>query len=504
MADKVYEYDGDAVREKLVRAFRTRAGEATVADIASVTGLPLAQIDAELPALSDEYGARLKVAESGDLLYSFPGGMKSRYKGFSHGLARFWKTAKKALVAAGKVLFKVWIVATLLGYFALFVGLALFALVASIAIQQGGSRDSRDDRRGGGLGGLWLTGRLFDAIVRIWFYSELFKDPNDRYRRAEARKAKKPLHKAVFSHVFGDGDPNPDWAEVEKKAVIAFLQTHKGIITLPEFMALTGLAPGEAEIAINRYMLEFEGSPEVSEGGALYYAFPKLLARVGETPAAYASTSLLKRLERFSSNTPKADRTFSLINLANVVFGSYFLYNAMNVGLDFIVATPRGYALRGGFAFLYSSTGYLFSQILSLGDPVLFIASVLGVVPLAFSVCFFAIPLIRKSRMLRRNEELKTQNLRRFVYRSVLESPKGFRPETVSVQVEEARPAAQGATEVIADELAAWSEASVSRDAGFRYDYDDIERTQREAVKLRAAIDLSKFAPGKTVFDSGE
>ncbi|MDP2792126.1 MAG: hypothetical protein Q8O15_10275, partial [Rectinemataceae bacterium] len=195
---KIYDYNREFVQEKLRGGFRSAGSESTVADLAGLTGLPLHQIETELPALADEYGARLRVTEKGDILYSFPKGMKSRYRGFGPTMKRVFRTIGKVAIEAGKTIFKAWIVVMLVGYFVLFIALALFAMVASVAVQQGGGgRDSRSSRRGGGgLGGLWLTGRLFDSLIRIWFYSELFKSPESRERQALGRRERRPLHKA--------------------------------------------------------------------------------------------------------------------------------------------------------------------------------------------------------------------------------------------------------------------------------------------------------------------
>ncbi|MCX8013095.1 MAG: hypothetical protein N3A02_02240, partial [Rectinema sp.] len=226
---KILDYRKEDVRESLLKVFRRGQKEYAAADLARVTGLPLAQINAEMPALADEYRGRIKVSDRGDLIYSFPEGLRSRYRGFGPTLARLAKAIGREAIRAGKALFKVWILVTLVGYFFIFIALALVALFGSIALQQGGGRD-RDNRRGGGLGGLWLTTRLFDSLVRLWFYSELFKDPETRYRQQLQRRERRPLHKAVFSHVFGDGDPNGDWDQVLKRAFVAYIQTHKGVI----------------------------------------------------------------------------------------------------------------------------------------------------------------------------------------------------------------------------------------------------------------------------------
>ncbi|MDP2790615.1 MAG: hypothetical protein Q8O15_02535, partial [Rectinemataceae bacterium] len=306
--------------------------------------------------------------------------------------------------------------------------------------------------------------------------------------------------KAVFSHVFGEGDPNPTWPEVEKKAVIAFLQTHKGIITMAEFMAITGMDPVEAELAINKYLLEFEGSPGVTEAGALYFSFPKLLARVGSTPDIMASSVALKRLNKFSMNTPKADNVFRLINVFNLAFGGYFLYNALTVGQAIYINTPKGLALRGGFPLIYSAAGYLF-QMLGSANPIPGMFWGLGIVPLAFSALFFGIPVVRSIRQKAQDEKIKFENLRRVVYRNILGAGDVFRPESVTAPLDEARPSDSRATETIAKRLAAWSGAEPV-DGGYRF--SEVARIQDEAEKLRTSIDSTSYAPGKTVFDTHE
>ena len=89
MSTTTTEYKPEAVRDRIVDVFRKRKGEATTADLVALTGLPKASVESELPAVSDEFGARLRVTESGEILYSFPSGLHSRYKGFGPSLKRF-------------------------------------------------------------------------------------------------------------------------------------------------------------------------------------------------------------------------------------------------------------------------------------------------------------------------------------------------------------------------------------------------------------------------------
>jgi len=502
METKVMDYKPELVRDKLVEVFKKRKGEATAADLVALTGLPKPQIDLELKAVSDEYGARLKVTESGELLYSFPEGMRSRYRGFGPSLKRFWKGFRKGAALVGTWLFKAWIMLMLVGYFALFVGLAVLAFVASFALQASGKGGDREDRRGGsGLGGLWLTSRVFETIIRIWFYSELFKDPRDRaYERGvreEKRRNKRPLHKAVFSFVFGDGDPNSAYDEVEKKAIVAFIQANKGIMTMPEFLALTGLPPLEAEERINRYLVEFEGSPEVSQEGGIYYFFPSLLRRADKRDRSFGGASPLKRLGAFSANPKKLNKWFVAINAANILFGSYFLWGALTIGMPVLVNGT--FRIPSGFGFFYTFTTAIFSNFL-VANSLPLVTWGLGVVPLAFSAFFYAIPALRSRRLARENEALRVDNLRKIAYRAVLDAPEALRPEAIPATLDEAKPRDAKAAEKILVTLAAHS-GGVPTEGG-AYSYPEIARTQAEAAKARAAVRESDYELGASVFDS--
>ena len=505
---KVYDYDPARVRDRLVDVFKRRKGEATTTDLVSLTGLPKAQVEAEIPAVSDEYGARLRVTDSGEILYSFPAGMKSRYRGIGPSLRRGWKAFRGAAAAVSAIVFKIWIVVMLVGYFVLFLALALMALLASVAISaSGNSNDSRGSRsdRGGGLGGMFITGQLLNTIFRIWFYSELFMTPEQRNARAGRRSEKRPLYKAIYSFVFGDGDPDLGWEETEKKAFIAFAQANKGVVTMPEFMSITGLGPLDAEERINRFLYEFEGSPEVSEGGTIYYFFPGLLRRKDRTDRTYGNTVPMKRIAPFSSNPKKANRTFCAFNGVNLLFGSYFLAETFASQGDLISRIYAGanasklLMIRGWDGFYYF-THQLFGKIVGMGDPTAFLGVALGLVPLAFSLCFYAVPAIRSRRLAARNERARYENLRKIAYRAVLDSPASVRPESVIAYDSAARPKDGRAAERALVELAAWSGADPGADGSFHF--AEIERGKAEAAKVRASVDLAKYELGDVAFDS--
>lgn len=505
---KVYDYSPERVRDQLLDVFRKRRGEATTADLVAQTGLPTTQVETEVKAIADEYRARLRVTESGELLYSFPQGYRSRYRGLGPSLKRGWKVFKKAAARVSSFLFKIWIVTMLVGYFLLFIALALLAMLASVAVSMSGnSRDSRSDR-GGGLGGLMLTGQLLDAIVRIWFYSELFKDPYQRQYergvRAERRRERRPLHKAIFSFVFGDGDPDAGWDAVEKRAVVAFVQTHRGVITLPEFMSITGLPPLEAEERINRYLYEFEGSPEVTDGGAIYYSFPSLMRRSDKTDRSFGGSVQMRPIARFSSNPSKSNTWFCVINAVNLLFGGYFVAGALSFHPLLSILYSGQYAtqlrLTHGWDAFYLFVHQLFGKLGGVADPSTLLLYALGLVPLAFSLLFYAIPAIRSARLEARNERARLENLRRVAYRMVVDGPSAVQGRQIAPAEGAATPKESGAAERVVAELAAWSGAEPRADGS--YDFAEIARTQKEAAAVRASIDPASFEIGGAVFDS--
>ncbi|HUX39864.1 MAG TPA: hypothetical protein VMV83_01760 [Rectinemataceae bacterium] len=496
----------EAVRDRLVEVFRRNKGEATTADLVALTGLPLEKVKAELPAVSDEYGARLRVTESGEILWSFPHGLRSRYRGFGPSLKRFWKTFKKGAIEAGKFLFKAWIVLMLVGYFALFLLLALLAVVASFAAQSAGGRD-RDDR-GGGLGGIFITGRLLETIINIWFYSELFKDPRQRSweanLRAQKRRERRPLHHAVFSFVFGESDPNANWDETERRAVVAWLQANKGVMTMPEFRALTGLAPLEAEERITTYLRDYGGEPTVSDNGTILFTFSDLLRRVDRSDGTKGGTIPMRKLRPFSANKGNANLWFGGINLVNLLFGGYFLAGSLSAHPLLDVIYQGRYATRlvttGGWDAFWLFVHQLLSKVAGIHDPTLLMGLALGAVPTAFAAFFYAIPAIRRGVWKAESERIKVGNLRRVLYRAVLDKPRGFNPNHVEPQVDAAIPADPNAKDRLVVELAAADGGEPASDGS--YTWEGIERAQKDVAAARSAVRADAADLGKAVFDS--
>ncbi|MDR1596396.1 MAG: hypothetical protein LBR99_01700 [Treponema sp.] len=500
--------DKEAYR-RVTEAFQRQQKGITVADIVAKTALPLNTVREMVPRVADEYSARLQVTESGEILYSFPRGFTSKYRGFKARFTRFAEKLGKALKTAVKALFKVWIMVMLVGYFVLFMVIALGALMISAAGSSNSNRSS--NRNSGGIGGMYFASNILNLIIRIWFYSELTKSMDRRYygygRPNQAARPKgRPLYKAIFSFVFGDGDPNADWPSREKQAVIAYIQGNRGVISLPEFMALTGNSPAEAEGRITGYCAEFGGIPEATGDGTVVYRFDELLlgADKKNRPSGDFSTenfvggiAPIKRLLSFSSNPPKMNRWFGVINTVNLVFGAYFLYNALATGAILtraqFDAAPHLYRIA---YLLFSGIGLETLPLVSIG---------LGAVPLAFSLLFWLIPSLRYLGMKETNETVKLENLRKSGYRRIWDFPLSVKPADIVPRTEECRPKKMtAAQDRIIKEIGSYAvpDVTIGPAGETIYTFKELEREKEALEKYRSEIDPGASALGKTVFDS--
>jgi hypothetical protein len=480
--------------KKVVEVLKRRRGGVSAADLAAATALPLPTARELVSRAADEFRGRLEVTESSEILYSFPRGFTSRYTSLSARFGRFRDKFFKIGIAVLSWFFKAWILVMLLGYFALFMLIALAALVFSMA---GGSSSNSRSRNDSG-GGLFLASHIFDLIIRLWFYSELTKSMDGSYRQAPQRPRGKPMHQAVFSFVFGEKDPNRGAEEAEKRALIAQLCANRGIISLPEYMAATGLGPLEAEGGILAFCAEFGGCPEATEEGTIVYRFQDILLRADKgSAAASAGPGPLRRLRAFSSNSKTLNTWFGIINSVNLLFGGYFLYHALTTGIirtaEQLQAGPRVYGITYALAL----------AVFDNPHPVILMG--LGIVPLVFSFLFWLIPGLRFARLGTENQGIKKRNLRKAGFRIIWEKLRGLRAADIDNPAPECRPKDREAEgEKIIAEMGSYSQPEVEIDegGGTVYNFTELEREKKALAASRAAVNPGDFDIGKVVFDS--
>ena len=506
VAQKVYDFPLAKVEDQLVSYLKQKRGESTVADMIAGTGLPKYQVEQAAKAALDEYAGRLKVTESGELLYYFPDGMRSTLRGAGPGFKRFWKSFTRTAARVFTLLFKIWIVGMLVGYFLGFVALGVLAILASVAASVAGRGDGRSSGRdrGGGFGGMYLGMQLFNLVLRMWFWTSIL---NDRQRKPQP--GGRAFYKSVFGYVFGDGDPNRGWDEAERKYVISYIRSHKGILTLEELMALTGRESDAANAFMNRLLLEYEGEPGVTDDGTVVYSFPELMRTSGAAQQAVGQVPVLnpatKHVVPFSANKPRTNGWITFFNAFNLAFGLYFLGISVTQGATIVSGLGAAALARTG-PYFYSFVGRL---LLQAGiSPVPVMSVVLGVIPVAFSVLFFLVPLFRRIRLARQNEALREETLRRRVMAQVLASPsrvdpRDVRPTGTSIDPRDIARTCRRILDRIAAALKA-EPVPLEKEGLFAYRFPELERELADLEAYRRGIDTKRYEVGKTVFDSGQ
>ena len=489
---KIYDFSEEKVQQQLVTALRRNQGSATVADLISLSGLPKFQVESMLPVVVDECRGQMQVTASGDILYRFPKGLTNQARGAS---ATWKRILKRFLTVSAKILtwlFKAWIVVMLLGYFALFVLILLAAVVISIALSFAKRGEDRDDS-GGGILGFYLVTRVFEFFLLLWLYS------GDTQIRDQ--KKKKPFFKAVFEFVFGVEEKPEVRERAQRKAVIAWLQEHKGSITLEELRVLTGAARQEADRLVSRLLLELEGQPLVSDEGTLYFFFPEVL-RTTKDSSLTSSHLAEAELIPFTRNPSKTNQWIGFLNGFNLVLSAYFLGFG---SLGFEAIQGSGDAL----AFVYQLTVVLLVNFtyLGLASAEALIAVVLGIVPAAYSAFFFGIPLVRRWREKQRNELRKTENFRRKVLVRVFGNPLEIRLEGIEPDSERNAPGKPGPErealkERMLRDVADSRSLEVQSTAPLVYQVPDFLREKNDMVKVRAATDTKAYRPSEVIFDT--
>lgn len=484
---------------QITGTFKRYRGGITVADVVAKTALPLDTVRELVNDVADEYSAHVSVTESGEILYSFPSGFVSKYRGFKAVAGRALGVIGRGLKTVAKALFKVWIMLMLIGYFVLFMLIALAALLISVA----GNSSNSNSRHNNSGGGLFFASGMFNFIIRIWFYSELARSFDGRsYAYGSVKKAPKgkPLYKAIFSFVFGDGDPNAAIETRTRQALIAYIQANKGVISLPEFMILTGTSGGEADSLIGSYCAEYGGMPEATDDGTVIYRFDALLLRTDRKDRSFGGFSVpLKQLKQFSSNLKKMNVWFCIINSINLIFGSYFFINASNSGH---ILTQESF---NAASYLYGVTYVLMHHFIENPLPVIFIG--LGIVPFIFSLFFWFIPLVRFALLKKDNEKIKLENLRKTAFMTIWDNPDTVKTSDIKSDLKECHPKnIAAAREQIIKDMGVYSipDVKVNESGETVYVFKELDREKTALAKYRAGINSQDSELGKIVFNTDE
>ncbi|HSM83152.1 MAG TPA: hypothetical protein VLS96_15790 [Nodosilinea sp.] len=237
----------------------------TVGDVAAEAGIPLLEAQRGVLALATEAQAHLQVAESGEVAYVFPKNLQAVLWSKSWRLRwqSNWEKVWRVLFYLIRISFGVLLILSL-------VLIAVAVTVLAIAASSAG-RDDND--RGGGGGGMILMPRLWLGPDIFWLF-----DPRGNRRRPARAKAEMNFLEAVFSFLFGDGNPNADLDDRRWQNIAQVIRANGGAVVAEQitpFLDDLGRT-GDLEDFMVPVLSRFNGFPQVSPQGGLVYQFPEL------------------------------------------------------------------------------------------------------------------------------------------------------------------------------------------------------------------------------------
>ena len=448
------------LEDRVLSSLKKRDGEATAGDVAADTGLGYGEVETVLRRMLSTYKSHLDVDDDGNLRYRFDPSFTRR----GEDPARLWYDIRQALWKAFKWFFKVWIMVTLVGYTIIFILLLVALAVASIAAS------ASTDSDGDGL--IELPFYLLARTLEWLFWINLFDGRGygggrRRRRRRRRRKAKKPdkaFYQKVFDYVFG-----PERKTDPLKAQTAFTQFVRemnGRVTAADWSARTGQSLDEAENALTAAIVRFNGDVDVSDEGHLVYRFDELMVTAGAGAGGAHGPQKIwrsrKKTPSFTGNPSGTNTWITIFNLFNLSMSGFILFNASELA-------AQGVAV---------STGVVYG---------------LGIVPLVFSIVFFAVPALRYFAHSRKKKAAERENRRRQEIGKIYQSVRGAEAEPIQLEAS------------LSTELAADFDGDVKVDSSGAtyYFFKPLKEELDAGEKARQSAD-GQVVFGQTVFSSDE
>lgn len=308
--------------------------EITAADAATLSGLPLDRCEPALLLLSSRYPSRLRVTESGAMLFTFDSFRPLRSDGrlaVAYRKIRAWLRAKRdeaialsaavvgppvvALVALnmgalanfaveqplwaaipiGLVVFPVLFATFTLAFLSIVI-LQVFPLIGIALVGIGVALPIIPFLDG--MGGLSLTGRVLVALalgvagllalLPGWMLTRLGYETFRDIVHEPKHETTKAIWRGVGGFLLGPPRARDDGLSDERR-LVALIRERSGLLVEADLMALFGWTRAEAGVELARILADYGGDVEVTDDGAILYRFDPLMQTAGRA-AAHADT----------------------------------------------------------------------------------------------------------------------------------------------------------------------------------------------------------------------
>jgi hypothetical protein len=369
-----------ATQETITKAIEHLDYRVTVGDVAAEAGLPLHEAQQGLLALASDVQAHLQVSEAGEIAYVFPKNIRGILfsKSWRLRLKALWEKIWRILFYLIRISFGILLILSLV---LIVVAITILVVAASSARQDDNNRGGSSDFGGGGM--------VF--LPRIWFGPNWFWmfDFNYGQRRPPSQRRDSEMNflEAVFSFLFGDGDPNADLEDRRWQSIASVIRANGGVVVAEQVSPFLGELGAGWSKEFEDYMVpvlsRFNGQPQVSPEGGIVYQFPELQVTAGARQRVSPPRFLQAIPRRFS-------RASTGQILGAIGLGSANLIGALVLG------------------------SLLQDQVLvaELGGLVAFANSIYWLL-LAYGAAFLTVPLVRYFWVQRQNRRIDIHNQQR-------------------------------------------------------------------------------------------
>jgi hypothetical protein len=367
----------------IIEAVEKLGYRVTPGDVAAQAGINVDLAHQGLLALATDAGGHMQVAESGDVVYLFPKHFQAilRSKYFQIKLKKWWEKIWAVLFYLIRISFGILLIASIA-----LISIAIMVIVIGSLFSSdsdGGSIGGGGSSGGGSSGGGSSGGGGWFYFPDIFWY--LSPDYNTHYQQRRREKKELNFFEAIFSFLFGDGNPNSNLEKRRWQSIAKVIRRHRGAIVAEQISPyLDDIGPTYAQ-EYEDYMLpvltRFNGQPQVSPEGQIVYYFPELQITTRKRPAPPASQFLEELPWRFSAAS--SGQIILAIGLGGVnLVGALVLGNLLKTA-----------AIAGGFIGFIQGIYWLL---------------------IFYGVGFLTIPLIRYFWIQWRNSKINTRNDSRF------------------------------------------------------------------------------------------
>ncbi len=317
---------------QLMTAVEQLGYRVTCGDVATHVGIHLEEARAGLLALANQTGGHLAVTDTGEVIYALPQDFRQvllrKYVRlqFQEWLARIWAVVFYLI----KISFGILLIASISVVYLTILAITLAAIFSdSGGSDCGGSCVLDICNCGTSSSSSNVTTASTSNSTPL---SQIHKQPPTEPIRAKTQRKQLNFLEAVFSVLFGDGNPNADLEQRRWSYIGNLIHRQQGAVIGEQIAPYLDNVGESVKVAkfgndgnYENYMLpvltKFNGIPEVSPTGQLVYHFPDLQTTLKDTPGQVMRVPqvLRERKWKFSKATPTQTNWSIALGIGNLV-----------------------------------------------------------------------------------------------------------------------------------------------------------------------------------------